>query len=269
MVKVESTHDAETIVQHFFMVDDEHDRLTALRLLLLKYRPESAVVFCNTKRDVQEVELGLRSHGFAALALHGDLEQRDRDETLVRFSNKSSTVLVATDVAARGLDIESLDAVINYHIARETDVHLHRIGRTGRAGSKGTAFSLMSEKESYKVALLQDYLGQLIIAEPLPPATCLKESPNRPTMATILIDGGKKQKVRAGDILGALTGKDGISGDQVGKINIFHNRSYVAVQTDSAKRAFEKLALGKLKGRSFRSRLIRGHPARKKAIRKD
>lgn len=263
MAKVESTHDNETISQHFFKVDDDQDRSIALRLLLLKYRPESAVVFCNTKREAQDIATDLRGHGFAALALHGDLDQRDRDQTLVRFANKSVTVLVATDVAARGLDISELDAVINYHIARDTEVHLHRIGRTGRAGSKGAAYSLISDKESYKVALLQDYLGQVIVAEQLPATSLLKESPGKPTMATLLIDGGKKQKIRPGDILGALTGEGGIVGTMVGKINIFDNRSYVAVQCDVAESALRQLAEGKLKGRSFRSRLIRGHPDKK------
>lgn len=264
MVRVDSTHDSETIEQRFFNVNDDQERLKALRLLLLRFRPESAVVFCNTKRDAQEVATDLRAHGFAALALHGDLEQRDRDETLVRFANKSSSVLVATDVAARGLDIESLDAVINYHIARDPEVHLHRIGRTGRAGGVGAAYSLVSEKESYKVALLQDYLRQEIVSEPLPSTATLQQSAISPAMATLLIDAGKKQKIRAGDILGALTGEKGIAGDQVGKINIFHNRSYVAVHKDAAKAALRKLSEGKLKGRSFRARLIRGYPDIKK-----
>ena len=260
MAKVESTHDSETIKQHFFQVGDDQDRTTALRLLLLKYRPESAVVFCNTKRDTQDVADDLRQNGFSVLALHGDLEQRDRDQTLVRFANGSISVLVATDVAARGLDIESLDAVINYHIARDAEIHLHRIGRTGRAGSTGTAYSLISDKESYKVALLQDYLQQTIVAETLPPMALLKESPNKPAMATVLISAGKKQKIRPGDILGALTGTNGIAGAKVGKINIFDMRSYVAVHIDALKPAIEKLSQGKLKGRSFRARVIRGQP---------
>lgn len=264
MAQVASTHDNETIRQHFFKVNDDQERLIALRLLLLKFRPESAVVFCNTKREAQDVASDLRGHGFGVLALHGDLEQRDRDQTLLRFANKSATVLVATDVAARGLDIASLDAVINYHIARDTEVHLHRIGRTGRAGSKGTAYSFISDKESYKVALLQDYLGQDIVAEPLPPISLLDESPSQPAMATLLIDGGKKQKIRPGDILGALTGTNGIEGAQVGKINIFDNRSYVAVKIDAVRPALKKLAEGKLKGRSFRSSLIRGYPEKKR-----
>jgi ATP-independent RNA helicase DbpA len=260
MVQAESTHDSSTIRQHFYSVADEQQRLTAVRLLLLQFRPESTVVFCNTKREAQEIAEDLRSHGFSALALHGDLDQRDRDQTLVRFSNKSVSVLVATDVAARGLDIDSLDAVINYHIAHDTDMHVHRIGRTGRAGSKGTAHSLISEKESYKVALLQDYLGQVITPEALPPTSLLNGTPDQPEMETLLIDGGKKQKIRPGDILGALTGEGGIAGAQVGKIDMFDNRACVAIQRSVVKPALKKLSEGKLKGRSFRVRLLRGQP---------
>ena len=257
MVTVTSTHDDSSIEQHFYKVNDDEERITALRLLLLKHAPESAVVFCNTKRETQALADQLADDGFSALALHGDLEQRDRDQTLVRFANKSVSVLVATDVAARGLDIDALDLVINYHIARDTEVHTHRIGRTGRAGSKGVACSLYSDKEHYKVALLGDYLERIIESETLPAHNLLNTSPNQPLMATIQIDGGKKQKIRAGDILGALTGKNGITGKQVGKIHLFENRAYVAVNQKVIKAALKKLTDGKLKGRSFRVRQLR------------
>jgi len=257
MVKVTSRHDEDIIKQHFYQVADDDERLTALRLLLLQHRPESAVVFCNTKRETQKIADTLLEDGFSVLALHGDLEQRERDQALLRFANKSISVLVATDVAARGLDIDALDLVINYHIARDTEVHIHRIGRTGRAGNKGIACSLYSEKEHYKVALLGDYLDRIIEGETLPPASLLNETPDQAAMSTIQIDGGKKQKVRAGDILGALTAKGGISGKQVGKIHLFDNRAYVAVDRSIAKAALKKLSEGKLKGRSFRARLIR------------
>ena len=257
MVQVTSTHDEITIEQHFYEVENDDQRLTALRLLLLHYRPESSVVFCNTKKETQEIADRLSDDGFSVLALHGDLEQRDRDQTLVRFANKSISVLVATDVAARGLDIDSIGLVINYHIARDTEVYIHRIGRTGRAGNKGIACSLFSDKESYKIALLGDYLEKLIEGETLPPRILLDEAPADSLMSTILIDGGKKQKVRPGDILGALTGKNGITGKQVGKIHIFDKRAYVAVNKKIAGIALKKLSAGKLKGRSFRARLIR------------
>ncbi|BEU01340.1 ATP-dependent RNA helicase [Agarivorans sp. OAG1] len=253
-VEVASTHDNSSISQHFFKVDDNEQRMLALRLLLLQHRPKSSVVFCNTKREAQEVADELSLLGFSALALHGDLEQRERDQTLVQFANNSAAILVATDVAARGLDIDSLDAVFNYHLARDTEVHVHRIGRTGRAGSKGIACSFFSDKEHYKVALLEDYLGRSINDEELPSMALLNKKPAAPLMATLQIDGGKKQKVRAGDILGALTGENGIAGAQVGKINLFDNRAYVAVEREALKRARKKLEDGKMKGRSFRVR---------------
>ncbi|MCP5078348.1 MAG: ATP-dependent RNA helicase DbpA, partial [Psychromonas sp.] len=128
-VKVESTHDNSAIQQYFYKVSNHEDRMLALRLLLLQYQPESSVVFCNTKREVQEVNDELVNRGFSAIALHGDLEQKDRDQALIRFANKSATILVATDVAARGLDIDNLSAVFNFHIAHDQEVHVHRIGR--------------------------------------------------------------------------------------------------------------------------------------------
>jgi len=258
MVQVASTHDNASIRQLFFRFEQNKQRLTTLRLLLLKYRPGSALVFCNTKRETEEVADELRSDGFSALALHGDLEQRARDQTLVRFANKSASILVATDVAARGLDIDALDAVINYHLARDVEVHTHRIGRTGRAGSKGLALTLFSEKEAYKVERLEEYLGQTIKAEALPPFSLLEKPGYKAPMSTLQIDGGRKQKVRPGDILGALTGKNGIAGKQVGKIHIFDNCCYVAVTRDAVRPAFRKLSEGKLKGRSFRVRRISG-----------
>lgn len=262
MVKVESTHETSSIQQFFYKVDEspgDELRLQALKLLLQQFEPQSAVVFCNTKREAQAIADELAHHGFSALALHGDLEQKQRDQILVRFSNKSASVLVATDVAARGLDIESLDAVVNYHISRDPEVHVHRIGRTGRAGNKGIACSLFSDKESYKVAVLEDYLEHDIVPERLPPLSELNKPPVKPVMATLQIDGGKKQKVRPGDILGALTGKDGkgIEGKQVGKINLFDNCAYVAVEREVASVALKKIEKGKLKGRSFRVRRIR------------
>ncbi len=257
MVKVEFKHDDLSIKQHFYKVDDNDQRLMAVRLLLLMHRPESTVIFCNTKKDAQEVADELHHFGFSVLALHGDLEQKDRDQTLVRFSNKSVSILVATDVAARGLDIDALDAVINYHIARDPEIHLHRIGRTGRAGSKGIACSLISDKESHKVIALGNYLDRAIEGEPLPSINFLDKPIFEPEMATLQIEGGKKQKVRPGDILGALTGDNGIAGNQVGKITVFDNWAYVAVKREVTQIALKKLGQGQLKGRSFRIRLIR------------
>ncbi len=257
-VKVEATHDSSSIEQIIYKLDNTDSRIAAVKSILLSNRPNSAVIFCNTKRETQEIAAELANTGLSALALHGDLEQKQRDQVLVRFSNKSASILVATDVAARGLDIDALDTVINYQIARELEVHTHRIGRTGRAGNSGKAYTVIFEKESYKLRALEEYMGQTLTTQSLPSLTEIDEPAYKPPMVTLQIDGGKKQKVRPGDILGALTGKGGIEGKQVGKINIFDHCAYVAVSRKIASDALHKIEAGKLKGRSFRVRRIRG-----------
>ena len=257
-VTVKATHDNNVIEQTFYSVQNNQDRMIALRLLLNRHQPESSVVFCNTKREVQEVTDELANRGYSAIALHGDLEQKDRDQALIRFSNKSARILVATDVAARGLDIDNLSAVFNFHVAHDQEVHVHRIGRTGRAGSKGLAFTFYSNKDDHRIKLLEDILDRNISPSPLPDNALLDTPPAASEMITIRIEGGKKQKIRPGDIVGALTGQDGITGQQVGKIAVSEYWSYVAVQREHLKIAFKKLSEGKLKGRSFRVMVVRG-----------
>ncbi len=256
LVQVAATHDNVSIQQYFYQVGDDIDRITALRLLLLQFRADSTLVFCNTKRETEEIADELYNKGFSVEALHGDLDQKDRNQTLVRFANKSTSVLIATDVAARGLDIDALDVIINYQIAHDLEVHVHRIGRTGRAGNKGIACTLFNKKEQYKVSLLEDFMGQKVETEALPALSSLQQPTYKPPMVTLQIDGGKKQKLRAGDILGALTGDNGIEGKQVGKIHLYDNRAYVAVSRSATQTALKKIGTGKMKGRSFRVRQI-------------
>ncbi|MGF1709755.1 ATP-dependent RNA helicase DbpA [Vibrio kagoshimensis] len=255
MVKVESTHDHSSIQQHFYKLEGTEARDDALELLLLHHQPESAVVFCNTKKEVQNVNDELSHRGFSVTELHGDMEQRERDQALVQFSNKTISILVATDVAARGLDVDNLDAVFNFELSRDPEVHVHRIGRTGRAGGKGVACSFFSEKEMHRVAQIDEYMDM-----PIEPST-LPEKPNakpyQSNMVTIQIDGGKKAKLRAGDILGALTGQGGIDGKSVGKINLSAMRAYVAIEKSLAKKALNKIESGKMKGRQFRARILK------------
>ena len=256
-VELESTHDQATIDQHFYRVEgDAQSRLTALRLLLLSRRPDATLVFCNTKKETQEIADELKRHGFSALALHGDLEQKTRDQTLILFANQSASVLVATDVAARGLDIDAVDLVINYQMARETEVHVHRIGRTGRAGSQGEAFTLVSEQERFKLERLGEFLNQSLNLESLPPVSHLNQPGFKPPMATLQIDAGKKQKLRPGDIVGALTGEGGLAADSIGKITVAEQAAYVAVKRNVASEALQRIVNGKLKGRNFRARLL-------------
>lgn len=166
MIKVESTHDTSSIAQYFYKVEGTEARDEALANLLLTYQPESAVVFCNTKKEVQNVADELHHRGFSVIDIHGDLEQRERDQALVQFANKSVSILVATDVAARGLDVDNLDAVFNFELSRDPEVHVHRIGRTGRAGSKGLAFSFFGEKDGLRVARIEEYLEMDVYPRP-------------------------------------------------------------------------------------------------------
>ncbi|EGR0941740.1 ATP-dependent RNA helicase DbpA [Vibrio cholerae] len=256
MIKVEATHDTSSIRQYFYKVEGSAARDEALETLLLHHQPTSSVVFCNTKREVQNVADALHQRGFSVIELHGDMEQRERDQALVQFANKSISILVATDVAARGLDVDNLDAVFNYDLSRDPEVHVHRIGRTGRAGSKGLAFSFFSDNESYRVAQIDEYMDIAIEPSTLPqPAAGAR--PYAANMVTIQIDGGKKDKVRPGDILGALTSDGELTAEHIGKINLFPMRAYVAVHKKIATKALNKIANGKMKGRQFRARLLK------------
>ncbi|USD19624.1 ATP-dependent RNA helicase DbpA [Microbulbifer variabilis] len=259
MVRIESAHSEDVIEQRFYKTESFDDRLEMTRRILLNDRPVNTLIFCNTKRETDDVASDLKQAGFNVLALHGDMEQRQRNETLIRFANGSASILVATDVAARGLDIDKLDAVINFHIAKDPEVHTHRIGRTGRAGERGCAYSLFAEKEGHKLVRMELTQDPLSDPDTPPPASILSEPPFQAPMATLQIDGGKKQKVRPGDILGALTGGDRpINGKDVGKINVLDQTAYIAIKRNVASQALKKIENGKLKGRKFRVRRIRG-----------
>ena len=255
-IKVEEQHGNSSIAQKFFQVQDNRDRMNALRLLLLKYQGQSSIVFCTTKRETQEVADLLTSYGFSVLALHGDLDQKDRDQALVKFANGSACVLVATDVAARGLDISSVDAVFNYQLAHDADTHTHRIGRTGRAGQQGMALSLYADSDALRMIALEEGLGLKIEAQPLPDESVLQTKPTKPAMATLQLDSGKKNKLRPGDIVGALTASKQLTGDDLGKIQVYDIWSFVAVKRSAAGLALQMLQDNKIKGKSVRARVL-------------
>ncbi|MDO8306033.1 DbpA RNA binding domain-containing protein, partial [Herminiimonas sp.] len=183
-------------------------------------------------------------------------EQRERDEILVLFANQSCSVLVATDVAARGLDIQSLGAVINVDVSKDTEVHIHRIGRTGRGQDKGLALSLCAPNEKKWVKLIEEYQHKSVQWFDLKSATPTEGAPLHAPMITLCIMGGKKDKLRPGDLLGALTGEVGLAKDQVGKINVFEFMTYVALDRKVADQAYARLSSGNIKGRNFKMRFI-------------
>ena len=254
-VTVESEHKAGVIDQMFYEVK-KHERNNTLLALFEHYKPETALVFCHTKKECDEVARFLSGRNIEALAIHGDLEQRERDQVLVQFSNNSCSVLVATDVAARGLDIKSLAAVINYELPRDPEIYVHRIGRTGRAGETGIALSIFAESEQYRVKSIEQYLKKPCICDVY---ASLDRDPGfslSSPMVTIQLDAGRKSKMRPGDILGALTGEGGLAGSQIGKIDIFDMSSYVAIERSALRQALNYMANGKVKGRNVRARRV-------------
>jgi ATP-independent RNA helicase DbpA len=254
-IKVETQHDAGQIEQRFYAVAPEQ-RNEAVARLLRHYRPVSTLAFCNTKIHCRELAAELRAQGFSALALYGELEQRERDEILIQFVNQSCSVLVATDVAARGLDIQALGTVINVDVSKDTEVHIHRIGRTGRGSSAGLALNLCAPNEKKWVKLIEQYQHRPVewfdLAALEPASDDSLEAP----MITLCIMGGKKDKLRPGDLLGALTADVGLSKDQVGKINVSEFITYVALDRRVAQHAARKLSTSNIKGRNFKMRFL-------------
>jgi len=254
-VKVEAQHAGAQIEQRWYEVKDT-ERLDAVSQLLAHFRPASTLAFCNTKVQCRDLVAVLQAQGISALALFGELEQRERDQVLVRFANRSCSVLVATDVAARGLDITSLAAVINVDVTPDAEVHIHRIGRTGRAGESGLALNLVSMDEMGSVGKIEQLQGRESKWHPLSELVPTGKGPLVPPMVTLHIQGGRKEKIRPGDVLGALTADLGYTREQVGKINVNEWSTYVAVDRDIAQQVASRLNDGRIKGKGVKVRVL-------------
>ncbi len=256
LIKVEAPVAQNLIEQRFYEVT-RANRFETVALLLNHFRPVSTLAFCNTKLQCKELVTLLQQQGFSALALYGELEQRERDQVLAQFANRSCSVLVATDVASRGIDINQLEAVINVTITPDAEVHVHRIGRTGRAGETGLALSLASMDEMGAVGKIELYQKQASVWHKREELVPTGKGPLSPPMRTLLILGGRKEKIRPGDVLGALTGLEGgFTREQIGKINVTEFSTFVAVQRNIADEALRKLNAGKVKGRRVRARFL-------------
>ena len=248
-------------IRELVVSSSEQDKLGALRAALALHAHESALVFANQKLTVRKLQENLHVSGSSVAALHGDLEQRDRDRVLAKFRNGSVRVLVATDVAARGIDLDSLDLVINFDLPSQPEIYVHRIGRTGRAGKAGLAVSLRTPRDQAKLEAIEAYTGRPfeVSTQPEPPATAYAARTGSTTapldakMDTLRLSGGRKDKLRPGDILGALTGEAGaLRGDQIGKIEIHERFSFVALARGVSEKALTSLRAGRIKGRRFR-----------------
>ena len=255
---------AENLIEERFYEVTRANRFETVAALLNHFRPVSTLAFCNTKQQCKDLIVTLQQQGFSALALYGELEQRERDQVLAQFANRSCSVLVATDVASRGLDITQLEAVINVDITPDAEVHVHRIGRTGRAGESGLALSLASMNEMGFVGKIEQYQNRPSrpsVWHKLDELTPTGKGKLLPPMVTLQILGGRKEKIRPGDVLGALTGAEGgtaYTREQIGKINVTEFCTFVAVGREVAVAACAKLNAGKIKGKSVRVRVMKG-----------
>ena len=252
-IETQSLHSETKIQQIAYKVSDEH-RQQAVAAIITHYQAKAAIVFCHTKIQTFELTEYLQQKDISAVALNGDLEQRERTQVLTRFAHKSALVLVATDVAARGLDIDAVDLVINYTVSEEPDVYVHRIGRTGRADAEGLAVTLVSDAEMANLREIEAHAQVVLKPKGIESVRFHANRIIQPEYVTLSIDGGKRQKLRPGDILGSLTKEAGIDGEDIGKINVTNQVSFIAVKLRSVKRAMAQFREGKIKGKKFRAR---------------
>lgn len=255
-VKVDSTLNVDEITHTFYDINLPLRSKFLLRVLS-HHKPESALVFCNTIEKCQQLSEELRKVGIHALALHGDLEQFKRDQVLIQFSNRSSSVLIATDVAARGLDIKDLELVVNFELPRDPEVYVHRAGRTGRAGKQGLAISFFDRNESRRGAAIEELTNIPVVAADPSSLRNFSKAIIQPSMVSFLIQGGRKDKLRAGDLLGVLVKQFNVPADSIGKIDVLDRVSYIAINADHDFSLLGVQSFVIIKGKKFRFRKLR------------
>jgi len=246
------------VLQQSALICGWEERNEALRSVLLTRNPVPTLVFCETRAQCKEVARTLTDAGAGALALHGELAQSDRDEVLVRFRNGSVRVLVATNVAARGLDVQGLGLVVCYEVSPDPEVHVHRVGRTARADAHGEAVSIVAGggKEVRRLEAIERFIGSKVPRVDWSPDPHQRLDHWSSTWKTLVVLGGRRDKLRAGDILGALTRGVGLKGEDVGSIVLTDRRAWVAVRADVAEEAARELNRARIKKKRFRVKLV-------------
>ncbi len=247
-------------IKQFIYSGEKAEKIKMLMSILGQHPANSVLIFCRMKVTVDEINDLLNEARVATRAIHGDLEQSQRNQTMTLFRSGSLRVLVATDIAARGIDIDHLELVINFDLPSSPDIYLHRIGRTGRAGKTGIAVSIAEPAETLKVMAIEAAIGESLIRGELnsEKAAAVTNLLQQPKMKTIYISGGRKDKIRAGDIVGALTSAPTvITAADIGKIDLHDTFTYVAVSFEFAEKVLQKLSSSKIKGRKFKVSYVR------------
>lgn len=251
-IVVDSQHLDNVIKEEFIELDSHKDKMDALLKVLGHYQAQSFIIFCKTKKISDVVADELYRRNIVVASIHSDLEQNERTATLAMFSNRSLSGVVATDVAARGIDIKGLDLVVNFDLPTDPEVYVHRIGRTGRAGNEGHAVSFITKHEFDSFDAISDYQNKEYEITDFSSLKNEVEYTLQPEMTTLFISGGKKDKLRPSDIVGAIIGSSGVDFSHIGNINLLNVITYVAIKNESAKLVCDKLNASKIKNKKFR-----------------
>lgn len=225
----------------YTVASPQKDKLDTLRQLLLSVGDESSIVFLNYRDSVERVNDYLRHQGFTTSYFHGGLEQRQREDMLYKFSNGSANVLVATDLASRGLDIPNIQNIIHYHLPESEDGYIHRVGRTARWDATGRTFFILNSEEH-----IPDYVeGEPVAYTDL---DCKQAEPPLPRMSTLYIGKGKKDKLSKGDIVGFLCKKGALEPAEIGRIDVKDRYAYAAVSREKVQQVLRLTKGEKIKG---------------------
>jgi ATP-independent RNA helicase DbpA len=246
-------------IEQFVYIAENPQKLETLLRILQQHPSQCTLIFCRTKASVSEILLEFQKLKVSCAALHGDMEQSARDQVMALFRNGSLRILIATDVAARGLDIDHLELVINYDLPSTAEVYVHRVGRTGRAGKNGLAVSIANGFEAIKLMEIEKLTKIPMTRKTLGFKNQLGLSREFQTasMKTLFIAGGRKDKLRPGDLLGTLTAApQALAASDIGKIELHDHHAFVAVKNVLAEIALDKLRRGKIKGSKFKTYLL-------------
>ncbi len=248
----------ESVLKQSVVLCKREERHLALQSVLADRKPVPTLVFCETRQQCKDAAKFLRGLGVSALALHGELEQRDRDEVMVCFRNGTARVLVATNVAARGLDVDSIRLVVCYELSRAPEIHVHRVGRTARAAESGEAVSLVVSggNEMRRLSEVEEHLGTKLARVPYDASGSAPLDGWHSEWRTIVVLGGRRDKLRPGDIVGALTRGVGLKGDDIGVITLTDKRAWIAVRANVAGKATDGLNRERIKKKRYRVHLV-------------
>jgi len=244
VIKVDTQQEVNKIDEIMYETSDKFKTLCAI---IQSYKPKSLLVFCNTKIEVGALTDKLSRLGHSTIDIHGDLDQKERNESVIAFSNDSKRIMVATDVASRGLDIKGIALVVNYDLPFDKEVYTHRIGRTGRAEATGIALSLYAPTDSEKCSYITSQAKKSSMKELRVDSTFRMVS----DFDTLCLNGGKKTKLRAGDILGTFCKEIGIENKMIGKITITDTKSYIALHHTVIEKVYKALKSVKIKKKKY------------------